>query len=388
MAWNTPGSDKSGGSDRPPRPSKPGGNGLDDILDRLRGLVGGNGGGNRHIWRWVALLVGLWLAFNSFVLINEQQRGVVLRFGNVSRVLQPGPHLKWPWPIERVNKIAATQIKTFSETMPVLTRDENIVVVELNVQYRVSEPVQYLFGTRDADEMLRQAALSTVREQVGSSTLDTVLGARSELAAAARKQLQASLDAYRTGLVVTELNLPNARPPEAVKPAFDDVNSAQQDKDRLISEAQAYAAQIVPEARGEAASIRAAAEGYKLSSVARAQGDADRFSMLVDAYEDAPDVTRKRLWLETVEEVLANNRKVVGGDSEQLIYVPMEGAGNGSASSNSRSNSNSSSGRGPPLLSPDLLSPTITSTPDGSGSGDEGRAGRTSRPDSREEANR
>ena len=249
MAWNTPGSDKSGGG-RPPRRRPGGNNPLDAVLDQLRGLFGGSGGSGAGIGRWVLLVVGLWLVFNCFVLITEQQRGVVLRFGEVARVLQPGPHFKLPWPIETVTKVNATAIKTFSTNVPVLTRDENIVQVDINVQYRVSDPQQYLFGTRDADVMLQQAALSTVREQVGRSTLDTVLGARNALAVSSREQLQASLDAYRTGLVVTEMNLPNARPPEEVKPAFDDVNSAQQDKDRLISEAEAYAAKVVPEARG------------------------------------------------------------------------------------------------------------------------------------------
>ena len=370
MAWNTPGSDNSGNSgSRPPR-KRGTGNPLDAIFDRLRGLVGqgGDGNGAGGIGRWVLGAFVLWLLFNCFTLVTEQQRGVVLRFGQVHRVLQPGPHLKLPWPIETVTKVNATAIKTFSTSVPVLTRDENIVQVDINVQYRVSDPQQYLFGTRDADAMLQQAALSTVREQVGRSTLDTVLGARGALAVSARQQLQASLDAYRTGLVVTEMNLPNARPPEEVKPAFDDVNSAQQDQDRLISEAQAYAAQVVPEARGQAARIRTTAEGYQAAVVARAQGDADRFSMLVEEYQDAPAVTRKRLWLETVEEVLAGNRKIVGGDSRQLIYVPMEGQGGASSSQ-------------PPLLTPEVLSPEITATQSGGTDSDSAatRSGRTPR---------
>ncbi|KGM57029.1 membrane protein [Lysobacter arseniciresistens ZS79] len=365
MAWNTPGSDNSGGG-RPPRRRPGGNNPLDGVLESLRGLFGGNGGG---VGRWVLLVVGLWLVFNCFVLITEQQRGVVLRFGEVARVLQPGPHFKLPWPIETVAKVNATAIKTFSTNVPVLTRDENIVQVDINVQYRVSDPQQYLFGTRDADAMLQQAALSTVREQVGRSTLDTVLGARNALAVSSREQLQASLDAYRTGLVVTEMNLPNARPPEEVKPAFDDVNSAQQDKDRLISEAQAYAAQVVPEARGQAARVRTVAEGYKAAAVANAQGDADRFSLLVEQYQDAPEVTRKRLWLETVEEVLAGTRKVVGGDSRQLIYVPMDNAG-GQGGSAARA----------PMLTPETLSPEVTSTaPADTGGSRTGRTPRTGR---------
>jgi membrane protease subunit HflK len=318
MAWNTPGG-SSGKDGRNPWQRR-GGGGFDRFLDPLRGLFGGGGGNN--VGRWVGIVAVLWLAFNCFVLVTEQQRGVVLRFGQFARVLQPGPHFKWPWPIERVTKINATQIKTFAETVPVLTRDENIVRVEINVQYRVIDPQRYVFATRDADEVLKQAALSTVREQVGRSTLDTVLGARGALAVSARERLQQSLEAYRTGLVVTELNLPNARPPEEVKPAFDDVNSAQQDKDRVTSEARAYAAKIVPEARGQAAQIRTSAVGYRTAHIARATGDAERFSLLLDQYQGAPDVTRKRLWLETVQDVLAQNRKIVGDGSRQVLYVP------------------------------------------------------------------
>ena len=372
MAWNLPGGSGkdrdrgTGGNGRnpwPPRRGTGGGNVFDRLPDPFRRLFDGGGGP----WRWVGVVLFLWLLFSSVVLVTEQERGVVLRFGEYARTMQPGLNVKWPWPVERVTKVNATEIKTFSDNVPVLTSDENIVQVEINVQYRIADPQEFLFGTRDAEQVLQQAALSTVREQVGRSSLDTVLGARNALAVSSREQLQASLDAYRTGLVVTEMNLPNARPPEEVKPAFDDVNSAQQDKDRLISEAQAYAAQVVPEARGQANRVRAVAEGYKATSVAAAEGNADRFSMLVEEYRQAPEVTRKRLWLETVEQVLAGTRKVVGGDSRQLIYVPMDNAG-GQGSSQA------------PMLTPDTLAPEVTSTPStDSGSTRTGRNPRTGR---------
>ena len=376
MAWNIPGKgprdpDGRGGNGREPAPRRrnpwPGGRGgsggIGGLLDRLRGLVGGGGGPGR----WIALALGLWLVMNSFVLVTEQQRGVVLRFGQFVRVMQPGPHLKWPWPIESVTKVNATQIKTFSDNLPVLTSDENIVRVEINVQYRVGDPRLYLFGTRDADLVLQQAAISAMREQVGRSRLDTVLGARNALAISARQQLQKSLQSYRTGLVVTEFNLPNARPPDEVKPAFDDVNSAQQDKDRLTSEARAYAAKVVPEARGEGARVRTAAEGYKAASVARASGDAQRFSLLLAQYQAAPEVTRKRLWLETVQQVLAENRKVVGGDGRQLIYVPMPGDRTATA---------------PALVPTEVIAPAATA------SGGDARPQRSPRPDTRGEGSR
>ena len=356
MAWNKPGGSSSGGN-------RGRGGGFGGLLGKLPDFGGGLGGGSPLRWIWIVL--ALWLAFNCFVLVTEQQRGVVLRFGQFHRTMQPGPHLKLPWPLERVIKVNATQIKTYSETVPVLTRDENIVSVEINVQYRIGDAQLYLFGTRSADDVLKEATLSAVREQVGRSDLDTVLSARSALSVSSKQRLQSALQAYKTGLVVTELNLPNARPPEEVKPAFDDVNSAQQDKDRAKNEAEAYASKIVPEARGQAARVRTEAEGYKTASIARATGDAQRFSLLVEQYKAAPEVTRKRLWLETVQQVLAGNRKVVGGDGRQLIYVPMQGATTTAPAAPTQA------------LLPELVSPTVEATVDPARPGRQGRnAGR------------
>lgn len=352
MAWNRPGGSSGNAA----------GGGIGRFLSQLPDLGGGSP------LRWVGLAFALWLAFNCFVLVAEQQRGVVLRFGEFDRVMQPGPNFKLPWPIESVTKVNATQIKNYEASVPVLTRDENIVDVSINVQYKVADPKLYLFGTRDGDEVLKQAALSTVREQVGRSDLDTVLGAREQLAVSARERLQKSLEAYRTGLQVTELNLPDARPPQQVKPAFDDVNSAQQDQQRLISEARAYAAKIVPEARGQAARVRTVAAGYKTAEIARATGDAERFSLLVTQYKGAPDVTRKRLWLETVQDILARNRVVVGGDGRQLVYVPMPGGGQPAAPA--------------PAVLPELVSPPVQAN---AATGDSARQGRSGRPVGREE---
>jgi len=266
--------------------------------------------------------------------------------------MQPGPNFKAPWPIEIVTKVDATSVRTFTNSLPVLTRDENIVTVSFNVQYRVADPEMFLFGTQNAVRVLEQIAQSAVREQIGRADLDTALNARGPLSVAASIALQASLEAYRTGLVVTELNLQDARPPEEVKPAFDEVNSAQQTNERLVNEARAYAAKVVPEARGDAARLRTTAEGYKTASVARATGDGERFTLLLNEYRNAPDVTRKRLWLETLQQVLADNRKVVGGDGRQLIYVPMAPQAEG-ASGNTQ----------PPLLPPEVvIPPTGTGT--------------------------
>jgi len=368
MAWNIPGGSNKDG--RNPRDRSGAGGVVDRLVDPLRGLFGGGGG----ITRWVGMLVALWLAFNCFVLITEQQRGVVLRFGQFDRVLQPGPHFKWPWPVERAIKVNATQSQAFNDTVPVLTRDGNMVSVELNVQYRINDPKLFLFGTRDAKEVLEQAALSTVRETVGRSDLDTVLGARGGLIGTVNRQLQASLDEYGTGLIVSELNLQNARFPDEVKDAFDEAQRANADKTTAINQAKAYAAKIVPEARGQAASLRTTAEGYKTAAIARATGDAERFSLLLDQYKLAPDVTRKRLWLETLQQVLGENRKVVGGDGRQLIYVPMPAASAGSNAADNTPN--------PPVLPADIASPTVNAT-----TGD-ARPERSARPTGREEPSR
>ncbi|PPT87054.1 FtsH protease activity modulator HflK [Xanthomonas theicola] len=380
MAWNTPGGKGGDGPDNHGRnPWKPregnGGGRWGGMPGPLKDLFGGDGG---DIGRWVLGAVVVLLLFSSFQLIGEQQRGVVLRFGQYSRILQPGPNFKLPWPIESVRKVNATEIKTFSNQVPVLTRDENIVSVSLNVQYRIDDPRMYMFGSRDADQVLEQAAQSAVREQVGRADLNVVLNNRGPMATAARDRLQAALSAYRTGLIVTGLTLPDARPPEEVKPAFDEVNGAQQVKERLINEAQAYAAKVVPEARGQAARTRTVAEGYKEAAIARAQGDAERFSLLQQQYQNAPEVTRKRLWLETVQKVLSENRKVVGGDGRQLIYVPMPADGGKSAGSAAPPPSSSG---GVPTLPQGVLMPSLSSSAAESIRSPE----RTPRPSGREE---
>lgn len=379
MAWNTPGSgsgDNGGGSGSGGGRNswKPGRGAADNLLERLRTLLAGGGGGNPL--RWIGLIVVLVLAFSSFQLVGEQQRGVVLRFGQFARIMQPGPNFKWPWPIETVRTVEVTTIQTFSNTLPVLTSDENIVNVTVNVQYRIDDPRQYLYGTAAADQVLTQAAQSAVREQVGRATLEDVLNKRGPLAIAAKDRLQAALNAYRSGMAVTDLTLPNARPPDEVKPAFDDVNSAQQSRERLVNEAQAYAARVVPEARGEAARTRTAAQGYKEAAIANAQGDGDRFTLLQQQYAAAPETTRKRLWLETLEQVLAHNRKVVGGDARQLIYVPMDG---------------NAQAQLPPATSlPRLPAETYLPPLEGTGSNAAGSSGsdivRPARPSGREEA--
>ncbi len=337
MAWNQPG--KKGDNERDPwkgrRPSDSDRD-TENFIERLKqsmgGMFGSGGGGNdagepvaSRIALWVGVLVAVWLVFSCVQLINETQRGVVLRFGQFSRILTPGPNLKWPWPIETVQKVDATKARSTSDTVRLLTNDENIVLVEFSVQYRVSNPRLFLYGDREPEATLKQAAESAVREVMGGSKMDDILiGQRAELAAKARLRLQTSLDMYRTGLIVSEFNIQNARPPQEVKDAFDDANRAMQDKDRLVNEARAYASQVVPVARGEGARVRTAAEGYKEAVTAAASGNAQRFSLLDEQYRKAPEVTRKRLYLDTMQAVLSATPKVVSGKGNNVLYLPMD----------------------------------------------------------------
>ncbi len=340
MAWNEPGGGKkdpwneggggSGGGDQGPD--------VEAFLNRLKGginrMFGGGGGegrgggqGGPNFLLIGLVILGLWFALDAWVMIDERQRGVVLRFGEFNRILDPGPNLKLPRPLESVTKVDVTQLRSISDQVRMLTRDENIVQIEYNVQYLVADPRKFLFGARDPDDTLKQATESAVRDVIGSSEMDQVLtGERAELAAEARLRLQGTLDSYNTGLQVSVFNLQNARPPTEVREAFDDAISAREDKERIESEAEAYASKVVPEARGEAARIRTEAEGYKQAAIARAEGDAERFTLLADEYRKAPDVTRQRLYLETMQDVLSRNRKVYAGDGGNVLYLPMDGS--------------------------------------------------------------
>ena len=331
MAWNQPGK----GNQDPWRGKSPG-NVIEQWLQRLRDSFGGG----RGPLGWAVPILAVLVLFNSFKLIDERQRGVVLRFGAFNRVMTPGANFKWPWPIESATVIDATKVETLEDTVRVLTKDENIVDIKLNAQYVVSDPRLYLFGFRDdvsADglrlqgrETLQNAAESAVREAVGNNTMDVVLFERDKLVSSASQHLQEALNRYHTGLTVTQFNLPDARPPDEVKSAFDQAISAREKKNSIINEAKAYASKIVPEARGAVARTVTEAEGYRLATIAKATGDAQRFTQLVKQYRLAPEVTRRRLYLETMQEVTANSTRVISGPNN-VFYLPLNGAPAGPA---------------------------------------------------------
>jgi membrane protease subunit HflK len=334
MAWNRPGKkgDDSGKRDPWKGRSSNGGTSdsdVDNFVERLKqsmgGMFGGDGdSGGSRIALWFGLAIAAWLVFTSVQLIDETQRGVVLRFGQFSRVMTPGPNIKWPWPIESVTKVETTTVRSASDQVRMLTNDENIVLVDFGVQYVVSDPRLFLFGDRDPENTLKLAAEGAIREVIGNSKMDDMLVGTTDLAARARKRLQLSLDDYRTGLSVTEFNLSKVRPPQEVKDAFDDATKAMQDKQKSVNQAQAYASQIVPVARGDAARVRTEAEGYKAAISTAAIGDAQRFSLVAEQYRKAPEVTRKRLYLDAMQAVLSASPKVVVGKGSNVFYLPVD----------------------------------------------------------------
>ncbi len=329
MAWNEPG----GGKQRDPWRDNGGGGGpspdFDALIKRVRDffnrLFGGSGGSGSGIGVAVVGLLIAWLVFDSFARVNASDTSMVLRFGQFSRLMTPGINFKFPRPIESVISVNIGQIRQTTDQVRMLTKDENIVLVDFNVQYQVTDARQFTFGVKDPDATLGQAAESAVRTVIGSSTMDTILsGQRTELMAQAKKLLQSTLDQYQTGISLTELNFQNVRPPQEVKDAFDDANRALQDKQKIEEEAKAYASQVVPESRGDAAGVRASAEGYKSSRIARAEGDAQRFNLVEAQYKLAPDVTRKRMYLETMQDVVGRTPKIVDFTSgKNILSLPL-----------------------------------------------------------------
>lgn len=350
MAWNEP-----GGKRRDPWQGGGGGGSgggggapdLDAMLKRLRdgfgSIFGGGGRGGAGVWIVVVGIIAAWFLLDSWSRIDQTQRGVVLRFGEYNRTMQPGLRLKWPGPIETVDVVQATQVRSTADQVRILTRDENIVAVEFSVQYTVGDPRAFLFAVKDPDETIRAAAESAVRQVVGNKTMDASFGQLSELSGEATTVLQKILDDYSREIlstaegaptqpffIVGEFNFQNVRPPPEVKEAFDDAIIAREDKQRAESEAQAYASQVVPEARGQAARVRAEAEGARESLLATADGEAERFSLLLAQYRLAPEITRKRLMLETMQEVLTGSPKViVEGGGEKVLYLPLDKIGQG-----------------------------------------------------------
>ena len=341
MAWNEP-----GGGNRDPWSGKGGDQGppdLDEVVKKLQEKVGGLFGGKRGggsgggggspgrggiagIGTIIVVVVLIILAIQAFYIIEPAERGVIKRFGAYAATTDPGPHLLIPM-VDEVVKVNVDHVNEFPLRVQMLTKDENIVDVALSVQYRIQDPADYLFQDAAPEKTINGATESALRNVVGKSRLDDIITAnRSAIAVAVQNGTQALLDLYRTGLLITNVNIQEASPPEAVKEAFDDAIKAREDKQSLQNQAETYANGVVPVARGEAARIIEDAKAYKAKVMAEADGESERFVALLREYEKAPKVTRERLYLDTVEEVLQNTSKVLLDVKEgsNLTYLPLD----------------------------------------------------------------
>jgi modulator of FtsH protease HflK len=330
MAWNEPGNGQRDPWNKNKR-STGGKSGIEatlkDLSKRL-GKLGGPGG----LFTIIGVFILAWLLMTSYAVIGPGQVGVVQRFGAYARTIGPGFHFKLPLPVETVQPVATSRVRAMSDQIRMLTRDEDIVSVDFNVQYQVTDPQKYLFNARDPDGTLNEAAQAAVSAVIGAQSMDDILTSQGEGNAPApaltalqqqvRDQLQHTLDAYDCGLRVTDVSFQAITPPQEVKDAFDDVNAARQDRQGLIDQAHASTSQDIPLANGDAKRLDAEADAYKSERVARAQGDAERFNLILKEYKAAPDVTRRRLWLETMEEILrASNKVIDGSDGRSVITI-------------------------------------------------------------------
>ena len=351
LNWNEPDDDKN----KWPPKNKPRNDAppdLDEILSKIRDFVtklfgdgndsgrsgrGGGRGGRRggqsfkvpsYYFAIAAVILVIVLIYNTTHFIDQQERGVVLRFGEHVRTMNPGLNFRFPTPIERLYRVNVGQVRSVSHKATMLTQDENIVDVEVAVQWRINDPEAYLFNVVNPERTLKQVTESVVREVIGKSQLDFIFTeGRNEIASNQQELIQETLIDYAAGILVLGVEMQPAKPPEQVKAAFDDAIKAREDEQRLVNEAEAYRSDIIPKARGGAARMREEANAYKEQTIARAEGEASRFEQLLTEYERAPAVTRQRLYLETLEEVMSNSNKILmdGGDSgNSLMYLPLD----------------------------------------------------------------
>lgn len=310
---------KGGGSDTPP------GNGPS------AGAMGGAG-------LLAVLVLVVWIA-SGFYIVNEGQRGVVLRFGKFVETTMPGPRWHMPYPVESAEVVNVAQVRTVEvgyrnnvkskvlKEALMLTDDENIVDVQFAVQYVLKSPSDYLFNHRSPDDSILQAAETAIREIVGRNSMDFVIfEGRAEVAARAQKLMQEILDRYGTGISISKVTMQNAQPPEQVQASFDDAVKAGQDRERQKNEGEAYANDVIPRARGMASRLIQEAEGYRGRVIEQSQGDAARFRQIVAEYNKSPQVTRDRLYIDAMQQIMSNTSKVLidqksGGN---MLYLPLD----------------------------------------------------------------
>jgi modulator of FtsH protease HflK len=328
MAWNQPGEDKK----RPPPRGAPENKSLDELRRRLQREV-------QRLWRpgssrrtlGIALLalIVLWLA-TGYYQIGPSERGVVQRFGRFIAVEQPGHLWRWPRPIETVTKLDVTNPEALdSNKTLMLTSDQSLIDVSWSVQYRISDPLRYLFHVREPQESLRQASETAMRELVAGNSIAALLDgeARARVSTEARVQIQKALDGYGAGIELSAVNLTDVRLPDAVQAAQRDAAKAAEDRQHAISDAELYAADIVPKARSTAQRQISEAQVYADQTRAAADGEAQRFTQLAQAYAKAPEITRSRMYIDTMESILAHAHKIIidaKSGSGNVIYIPLD----------------------------------------------------------------
>ena len=327
---------------------------LDDVWRRFneklnalfgRGRVSGGGPGGATPKQFggglgllIALVLLVWMA-SGFYIVDASQRGVVLRFGKYLETTQSGPRWHLPYPIESVEVVNLSQVRTVEvgyrnnvkskviKEALILTDDENIIDIQFAVQYILKSPEDYLFNNRSPEDSVLQAAETAIREIVGKSRMDFVLyEGREQVAAHATKLMQEILDRYGTGILISKVTMQNAQPPEQVQAAFDDAVKANQDRERQKNEGQAYANDVIPRARGAASRLLQEADGYRQRVIADAEGDASRFRQILVEYSKAQAVTRDRLYLDMMQQVLSSTNKVLIDQKSgaSLLYLPLD----------------------------------------------------------------
>ncbi|RTZ63364.1 MAG: FtsH protease activity modulator HflK [Aquificaceae bacterium] len=362
MPWNEPGGNNNdkdpwGGSSKKGSKGNSSANDVEELTRKLNDKVssifgkksgdgGDNGGGLNKAGALLigVVLLGVWL-FTGFYTVDSAQRGVELRFGAYQQTTLPGLHWHLPYPMETVELVDIDKNRTAKDRTHMLTKDENIIDIGVSVQYKIKNPEDYLFNIYLADYEPQQSLgtlyhvmRSAVREVIGRNTMDGILKEnRAGFAPDTLIVMQKILDQYKSGLHVIKVNLTYAEAPKQVKDAFDDANRAREDKDRYQNQAETYSKKVIPAARGKAARILEDATAYTSQVVSKAQGDSSRFTQLAGEYQKAPEVTRERLYLETMEKVLSKNRKIMidSKSGNNLLYLPLDKLQG--SSSNSRS---------------------------------------------------
>ncbi|MDW1977210.1 FtsH protease activity modulator HflK [Vibrio sp. Vb1980] len=351
MAWNEPGNNNgNNGLDNDPWGNnnrggqRPGGRDqgppdLDEVFNKLSQKLGGKfgkkggggspiggGGGSAIGFGVIALIaVAVWF-FAGFYTIGEAERGVVLRLGKYDRIVDPG--LNWrPRFIDEYEAVNVQAIRSLRASGLMLTKDENVVTVAMDVQYRVTDPYKYLYRVTNADDSLRQATDSALRAVIGDSLMDSILtSGRQQIRQTTQETLNQIIDSYDMGLVLVDVNFQSARPPEQVKDAFDDAIAAREDEERFIREAEAYKNEILPKATGRAERLKKEAQGYNERVTNEALGQVAQFEKLLPEYQAAPGVTRDRLYIDAMEEVYSSTSKVLidSESSGNLLYLPID----------------------------------------------------------------